>query len=92
MADELELSAPLDLETGLCVYKGVTYTLKELTDLWELEEHALQDEAALLRDYTRDDLNMWGSKANHFVDDRYYRKKPLRRQKGYPRDCSPQTQ
>ncbi len=92
MADEFTFnnSAPMDLATGMCTYKGQQYTYQELMDLWEEERFAIQDQLAELRDFNRDgDQNLWGRKQGgrsgaQYYDDWMGRKKPYRRRKGYP--------
>jgi hypothetical protein len=79
-------TVPLDLTTGEVTYKGAVYTFQELIDIWEQESYDKQDAAEELRDFRRDDQNLWGNKSNHFIDDWYYRKKPQKRRKGYPKD------
>jgi hypothetical protein len=79
-------SDPLDLETGEVTYNGVVYTLGELLDIFQDEAYTEQDRVEELRDFTRDDQNLWGSKRDHFADDWFYRKSPQKRRRGYPRD------
>ena len=80
--------APLDINTGLCIYKGVTYTYQELLDFWEAEEQAYQDELEAQRDVSLDNQVLWGSKKDHFKDNWWGRKRPLKKRTGYPRDLS----
>lgn len=84
--EDYKASVPLDIETGLVIYRGVEYTYKELMDLWESEEYDYQDELDALRDRSLDNQNLWGSKKDHFQDTWWKRKKPDKRTKGYPRD------
>lgn len=84
-------SAPLDLATGIVTYRGTTYTFGELIDLWEEDQVNEMDRLEALRDVTRDDQNLWGSKdggraGTQFKDDWFHKKKGFRRRKGYPRD------
>lgn len=77
---------PLDMTTGLVVYKGQEYTYEELMDIFEEEANEHSDELAELRDVYYDRQNLWGNKRNRFKDNWFKRQKPLKRRKGYPRD------
>ena len=94
MSDEWKAeSVPLDLATGLVVYKGQTYTYQELIDLWEEEQDAEMDRIAELRDFTADNQNLWGNKdggrnGTQYRDDWFHKRKGYKRRRGYPRDVS----
>lgn len=76
---------PLNLPDGSVVYKGKTYNFDELLDIWKEESYDKQDQAESLRDFTRDDQNLWGIKPK-FRDNWYRRKPEQKKRKGYPRD------
>lgn len=82
----------MDPTTGLVTYNGVIMTYRNLLNEWDSENSDLAYTLSELRDASSDIQALWGSKDNNFVDDWFYKIKPLRRQRGYPYDILGVTQ
>ncbi len=89
MAFNERVEVPLDVQTGLCTYKGQVYTYHELMRVFDEEDLERADfiHETILAHPEDGLLNVWGTKENHYTDDWYYRYKPIRRKRNaYPRD------
>lgn len=82
----VSIGVPLNIKNGLTEYNGQTLTYYELMNVWNLEDQARCDWLETQRDPASDNQNIWGRKIENFIDDWYYRKRPLRRFWGYPKD------
>lgn len=83
----------LDVATGMVTYKGQTMTYKDYKRLCRDEYREYQDSLEDLRDVTSDIQALWGTKADRFMDNWQYRKKPYTDQTGrYPVDTDGWTE
>ena len=74
----------LNTKTGMVTYRNQVMTYAEYLSLLDEEDMIWQDEINEARDFSSDLQNLWGNKSNGFKDDWFFRKKALKRIKGYP--------